>query len=226
MPFCQRRKLTGNEKGGPADDHEVVLPADSVKAHRSCLEEDEGGWVLLGLPGIFLGQGNVTYKQTVRTARIPFRWTGSQLGRFQKHRDTWSCRSRFWIFKSVKNWSVVVVIFLPLERQIQEHEKDTESVSDPVGRTGIFSCHCSQARCCDNDTDKAGDVHAASGVDLVMEPGSERVVNDTCQFVSSHSQLMRGDRLMRALPAVVNQTALSNRGIPPVMPRLVYRITA
>lgn len=120
----------------------------------------------------------------------------------------------------------MVVIFLPLECQIQEHEKDTKSVSDPVGRTGIFSCHCSQTRCCDNDTDKAGDVHAASGVDLVMEPGSERVVNDTCQFVSSHSQLMRGDRLVRALPAVVNQTALSNRGIPPVMPRLVYRITA
>ena len=31
---------------------------------------------------------------------------------------------------------------------------------------------------------------------------------------------------MRALPAVVNQTALSKRGIDPVMPRLVYRITA
>lgn len=71
-------------------------------------------------------------------------------------------------------------LFLPLECQIQEHEEDTESVSNPVGCTGVFSRHGSQARSSDDDTDKASDVHAPSGVDLVVEPGSERVVNDTC----------------------------------------------
>lgn len=67
--------------------------------------------------------------------------------------------------------------FLPLECQIQEHEKNTESVTNPVGSTGVFGRHGCQARGSDDNTDKASDVHASSRVDLVMEPGSERVIN-------------------------------------------------
>jgi hypothetical protein len=35
-----RVRLTWNEECGPADDHEIVLPANIVEAHRGSLKQD------------------------------------------------------------------------------------------------------------------------------------------------------------------------------------------
>lgn len=67
----------------------------------------------------------------------------------------------------------------PLECQVQEHEENTESISNPVLCTGVFSGHGCQTGCGDDDANEAGDVHAPARVDPVVKPGAKRVVNDT-----------------------------------------------
>lgn len=39
--------LTWNEECRPADDHEVVFPANVGEAHRSSLQKDQSGWGML-----------------------------------------------------------------------------------------------------------------------------------------------------------------------------------
>jgi hypothetical protein len=60
----------------------------------------------------------------------------------------------------------------PLEGQIKVDEKDTESIPDLVGRTGILGRHSGQAGRRDDNSDKADNVHGTPGVDFVMEPGA------------------------------------------------------
>lgn len=60
----------------------------------------------------------------------------------------------------------------PLEGQIKVHEEDTESISDLIGCTSILGGHSSQAGCRDDNADKADHVHAAPGIDFIMEPGA------------------------------------------------------
>lgn len=67
----------------------------------------------------------------------------------------------------------------PLEGQIKVHEEDTESISDLVCRTSILGGHSSQAGCRDDNADKADHVHATPGVDFIMEPGAQRIVDQT-----------------------------------------------
>lgn len=67
----------------------------------------------------------------------------------------------------------------PLECQVQEHEKNTEPISNSVLCTGIFSGHGCQTGCGDDNANETSDVHAPTGVDPVVKPGAERIVNDT-----------------------------------------------
>jgi hypothetical protein len=69
--------------------------------------------------------------------------------------------------------------YIPLECQIQEHEEDTEAVSNPILGAGILSSHGSKARSSDDHSDEASNIHLAAGVDFVMEPGTKRVIYAT-----------------------------------------------
>jgi hypothetical protein len=64
----------------------------------------------------------------------------------------------------------------PLEGQIQVYKENSKSVSDLVGSTGVLGGHSSQAGCSDNDAHEASHVHSTPRVDLVVKPGSQRIV--------------------------------------------------
>lgn len=67
----------------------------------------------------------------------------------------------------------------PLEGQVQVDEENAEPVSDLVGCADILGSHGSETRGGDNDTREADHVHSAARVDPVMEPSTQRVVNET-----------------------------------------------
>lgn len=67
----------------------------------------------------------------------------------------------------------------PLEGQIKVHEEYTKSISDLVCCTSILGGHSSQTGCRYDNADKASHVHAAPGVNFIMEPGAQRIVDDT-----------------------------------------------
>lgn len=67
----------------------------------------------------------------------------------------------------------------PLEGQIKVHEEDTESISDFVCCTSVLGGHSSQTGRGDDNADKSDHVHATPGVDFIMEPGAQRIVDQT-----------------------------------------------
>ena len=67
----------------------------------------------------------------------------------------------------------------PLEGQIKVYKEYTEPISDFVGCTSILGGHSSQTGCRYDNAGKADHVHAAPGVDFIMEPGAQRIVDDT-----------------------------------------------
>lgn len=110
----------------------------------------------------------------------------------------------------------------PLEGQVQVDEEDTEPISNFVRSAGVLSGHGRQTGCGDNDARKADNVHGAPRVNSIMKPGTTRIVNQTWVELAQEID----HRQVQSLPAVVSQTALRSKGMPPFMPRLVYRITA
>lgn len=102
----------------------------------------------------------------------------------------------------------------PLESQVQVDEENTKPVSNLVGCADKLGRHGSETRGGDNDTHETGHEHATAGVDLVVEPGTQGIVNETC-IVSA----MILQSSVSYSPAVVNQTALNSKGMLPVIPR-------
>lgn len=68
----------------------------------------------------------------------------------------------------------------PLEGQVQVDEEDTKPVSNLVGCADILGGHGSETRGGDDNTHETRHEHAAAGVDLVVEPSAQRVVDQTC----------------------------------------------
>lgn len=67
---------------------------------------------------------------------------------------------------------------LPLECKIQEDKEHSCCVASSIGRAAIFCDAPNQSRCCDEAAEESDHKHPSSRVDLVMEPGAERVVDD------------------------------------------------
>ena len=110
-----------------------------------------------------------------------------------------------------------------MESQVKVNEQDTEGISNPVSCACKLGSHGSKAGRGNDDSDKASNVHASARVDLVMKPGTQGVVDQTCFEISRGNQWSGLDSI---LPAVVSQIALSSKGIPSFIPRLVYKRTA
>lgn len=66
-----------------------------------------------------------------------------------------------------------------MEREIQEHEEDTKAISNLVLGARVFSSHSSKARGSNDHSNESGDVHLATGVDPIVQPGAKRVVDAT-----------------------------------------------
>lgn len=64
-----------------------------------------------------------------------------------------------------------------LERQIQKYEEDAERVADLVCRASILGDHRSQATCSHQASSKTSDEHLTARVDLVVQPGTARVID-------------------------------------------------
>lgn len=84
----------------------------------------------------------------------------------------------------------------PLEGQVQVDEEDSEPVSNLVGCAGELSGHGSETRGGYDDTHEARDVHAATRVDFVVEPGAQRVVNQTWIEISTRKSLLASISLL------------------------------
>lgn len=65
-----------------------------------------------------------------------------------------------------------------MEGQVQEYEEDTETVSNAVLGACVLCGHRSKAGSSDDDSNESSDEHASAGVDLVVEPGTKRVVDE------------------------------------------------
>jgi hypothetical protein len=67
---------------------------------------------------------------------------------------------------------------VPLERKVQEDQEDACGIACLICRTGVQRKHDHQH--CDNyyESGCPGHEHPSSGVDLVVEPGTEGVVDE------------------------------------------------
>jgi hypothetical protein len=65
----------------------------------------------------------------------------------------------------------------PLESQVKVDEQDAKGISNPVGCSGVLSGHSSEARRGNDDSNEAGDVHASARVDAIVEPSTQRIVD-------------------------------------------------
>jgi hypothetical protein len=106
-------------------------------------------------------------------------WTdlgGENLRNVEIHRRVTECS----LLRSVHVSSRYIITDSPLKRQVKVNEQDTKGISNPVGRAGKLGGHGSKARRGDDDPDKTSHVHASTRVDLVMEPCTQGVVDQTC----------------------------------------------
>lgn len=66
-----------------------------------------------------------------------------------------------------------------MECKVKVHKQNAKPVTNPVRGARVLCGHGSQARCGNNNPDKTCNVHFSTRIDLVVKPGTKRVVNDT-----------------------------------------------
>lgn len=120
-----------------------------------------------------------THQQTGRTTRSPCQLDGSLLGRSPRRKDTSLCHRRYFLMVSVHSPRIGNTNS-PLEGQVKVDEQNAKGISNPVGCADELRCHSSETRCGYDDTDKASNVHASTRVDSVMEPSTQRIIDQTC----------------------------------------------
>jgi hypothetical protein len=169
--------LTWDEDYRPADDDKIIFPPSVVEAHRSGLEENKCccPWLIQSERCKLTGE---THKQTGRTTRIPCQLDGSLLGKSPRRRDTSLCHKTYYLMVSLHSQRIDN-INSPLESQVKVDEQNAKGISNPVGGADILRSHSSETRCGNDNTDKASNVHSSTRVDSVMEPSTQRIIDQT-----------------------------------------------
>lgn len=84
---------TWNKECGPADNDQVVFPANVTEAHGRSLQENKGCYTVLACVPMKVEQK--TYRQIDQRGRSPCQWVESQWGKSPTHKGTWWCRRMY-----------------------------------------------------------------------------------------------------------------------------------